>query len=134
MRLRVEGNGDAAQRGGRPGDLYIAITEKKDDVFKRQGDNIVLEWKLPFVTATLGGSVEVPTLSGKATLSIPAGTQSETLFRMAGKGLPSTHGGRGDQLVKVHIQIPEKLSKKQKDLLKEFEKEGQKGFLNRMLG
>ncbi|HLD43354.1 MAG TPA: molecular chaperone DnaJ [Candidatus Nanoarchaeia archaeon] len=134
MRLRVEGHGDAAQRGGRPGDLYIVIREKEDDSFRRQGDDIVLEWKLPFITAALGGAIDVPTLSGKASLSIPAGTQSETVFRMQGKGLPGSHGSRGDQLVKVHIQVPEKLSKRQKDLLKEFEKEGQKGFLKRMLG
>ena len=88
---------------------------------------------MPFAIAALGGEIEVPTLDGKAKLKIPAGTQNNTIFRMKGKGIPYLHGsGQGNENVEVVIEVPEKLSKKQKELLKEFEKEskGKKGFFS----
>ena len=92
-------------------------------MFERHGNNIYLEAPITFTQAALGSKIEVPTLKGKAELKIPAGTQTGTVFKMKGKGVPSLHGyGNGDQLVRVIVQTPKKLNKKQKDLLKEFEK------------
>jgi len=123
-RLRITGEGEAGERGAVPGDLYIVLHVKEHAVFRREGNDILVDAKISFVTAALGGSVEVPTLSGNATLKVPAGTQSHTVFRMRGKGIPNVEGfGKGDEHVRVIVEVPDKLSKKQKELLADFDKE-----------
>jgi len=121
--LRVAGGGEAGERGAEPGDLYIIIHVKPHKIFERHGNDIFIEIPISFSQAALGDKIEVPTLKGKAELKIPSGTQTGTMFKMKSKGIPSLHGyGAGDQLVKVKVEVPKKLSKKQKDLLKEFDK------------
>ncbi|MBT3304175.1 molecular chaperone DnaJ [Candidatus Woesearchaeota archaeon] len=122
-RLRVHGEGEAGEKGAETGDLYIFITVKEHKQFNREGYDINIEIPIRFGLATLGGEVEVPTLTGEATLKIPAGTQSETVFKMKGKGIPHLNGyGTGSENVKVTVQVPKKLNKKQKKLLEDFEK------------
>ena len=114
--------------------LYILIHIKEHEIFERHGDDLFVKVKVPFTIAALGGEIEVPTIDGKAKLKIPAGTQSNTIFRMRGKGIPYLHGhGSGDEMVEVIVEVPEKLSKRQKELLKEFEKESKKkGFFGKI--
>jgi molecular chaperone DnaJ len=120
-RLRSSGNGEAGLAGGQAGDLYIVLTVKEHELFERQGEDLFCEVPIKFTLATLGGTVEVPTLFGKATLKIPSGTQSGTTFRLRGKGMPSLRGGhQGDQLVRVHVEVPQSLTSEQKKLLEEF--------------
>jgi molecular chaperone DnaJ len=120
-RLRSAGNGEAGAAGGSAGDLYIVLTVKEHELFERQGDDLFCEIPIKFTLATLGGSIEVPTLSGKATLKIPAATQSGTTFRLRDRGMPSLRGGRhGDQLVRVHVEVPTTLGPEQRRLLEEF--------------
>jgi molecular chaperone DnaJ len=120
-RLRSAGNGEAAAAGGTAGDLYIVLTVKEHELFERQGDDLFCEIPIKFTLATLGGSIEVPTLSGKASLKIPAATQSGTTFRLRDRGLPSLRGGRhGDQLIRVHVEVPTSLTAEQRRLLDEF--------------
>ncbi|MBD3164300.1 molecular chaperone DnaJ [Candidatus Woesearchaeota archaeon] len=125
--LRITGEGEAGEAGAGTGDLYLIVHVKDHPVFDRDGDNLHVNLRVPFATAALGGEVEVPTLDGKAKLRIPAGTQPGTIFRMKGRGIPFLHGyGQGDEMVEITIKVPDKLNKKQKDLLKEFEKSGKK--------
>jgi molecular chaperone DnaJ len=120
-RLRSSGNGEAGMAGGNAGDLYIVLTVKEHELFERQGEDLFCEIPIKFTLATLGGTIEVPTLSGKASLKIPAATQSGTTFRLRGKGMPSLRGaGSGDQLVRVHVEVPTSLSSEQKRILEEF--------------
>ena len=127
LRLRIKGEGQAGEKGAPPGDLYVVLHEKRHNFFQRDGNDIYLEVPISFTKAALGGSIEVPTMEGKATLKIPPGTQTDTIFRMKGKGISNLRGyGSGNQNVKIIVEVPKKLSKKQKELLKEFEKEGKK--------
>ncbi len=120
-RLRSSGNGEAGIAGGANGDLYIVISVKEHELFERQGDDLFCEIPIKFTLATLGGSIEVPTLFGKAALKIPAATQSGTTFRLRDKGMPSLRGGRqGDQLVRVHVEVPQSLTSEQRKILEEF--------------
>jgi molecular chaperone DnaJ len=120
-RLRSSGNGEAGLAGGQPGDLYIVLSVKEHELFERQEDNLFCEIPIKFTLATLGGTIEVPTLFGKASLKIPHGTQSGTTFRLREKGMPSLRGGRqGDQLVRVHVEVPQALTAEQRKLLDEF--------------
>jgi molecular chaperone DnaJ len=120
-RLRSSGNGEAGLAGGQPGDLYIVLSVKEHELFERQGDDLFCEIPIKFTLAALGGSIEVPTLSGKAALKIPHGTQSGTTFRLRGRGMPSLRGGaQGDQLVRVQVEVPTVLSGEQRRLLEEF--------------
>jgi molecular chaperone DnaJ len=122
-RLRSSGNGEAGGAGGSPGDLYIVLAVKNHELFERQGDDLFCEIPIKFTLATLGGSIEVPTLFGKGSLKIPAATQSGTTFRLREKGMPSLRGGRqGDQLVRVHVEVPQHLTAEQRKLLEEFAK------------
>ncbi len=134
--LRIQGAGEAGDKGTSPGDLYIVMHVKPHDVFERNSNDIYIKAKLPFTTAALGGEIEVQTLKGKASLKVPACTQSNTVFRMKGLGIPDLHSHHaGDEYVEVIISVPEKLTKGQKQLLEEFEKEGgKKGFLNGVFG
>lgn len=120
--IRVTGEGEAAPYSGTSGDLYLRLRVKSSNKFERKGFDIYSRLLISFTIAALGGKVEVETVDGPVELKIPAGTQSESLFRLRGKGVPNTHrGGRGDHLVEVTIEVPTKLSKKQKKLLEEFD-------------
>jgi len=122
-RLRIQGEGEAGEKGAPQGNLYVEISINPHKIFERQDDDLYLEVPISFVQASLGSEIQVPTLDGKAKLKIPAGTQTHTLFRMRGKGMPHLHNpGHGNQIVRVIVDTPQKLSKKQKDLLKEFAK------------
>ena len=120
-RLRSAGNGEAGMAGGNAGDLYIVLTVKEHELFERQGEDLFCEIPIKFTLAALGGNVEVPTLSGRATLKIPAATPSGTTFRLRGKGIPSLRGGtQGDQLVRVQVEVPQSLTADQRRILEEF--------------
>ena len=122
-RLRISGEGEAGEKGGPSGDLYVQIRVKEHKIFKREDNDIYLEVPISFVQACLGDEVDIPTLRGKIQMKIPASTQSNTMFRIKGKGISSLRGfGKGDEFVKVVVETPKKLTKKQKDLLKEFDK------------
>ena len=124
MRLRMTGEGEAGIAGGPPGDLYVVIQVAGHPLFERDGQHIHCEVPIPFAKAVLGGEVEVPTLEGKVQLRIPEGTQSGRVFRLRGKGLPSVHGGgRGEQLVRIFVEVPTKLSPRARTLLEEFAEE-----------
>jgi len=123
-RLRVRGEGEAGVKGGPAGDLYVVIYVEDHPVFDRRGDDIYLEVPISFTQATMGDTIEVPTLKGKAKLKIPKATQTNTIFKIKDKGIKHLEvSGQGSQMVKVIIQTPDKLTKKQKELLKQFEKE-----------
>jgi molecular chaperone DnaJ len=135
MRLRLRGEGEVGLNNGPSGDLFVEIHVLEHEFFTRKSEDLHLTLPISFTQAVLGDEVDVPTINGKASLSIPAGTQSETIFRMRGKGLPEIHGGHGDQLVKVRITVPKKLSKKQKDLIKQLKEEKPtKSFLEKIFG
>jgi len=120
-RIRLSGEGEAGARGGPSGDLYVQVHVKKHNIFEREGNDLYCEVPIDFSTATLGGSIEVPTLKGKLKIKVPAGTQSGKLFRLRGKGVTAIrHGGTGDLLCQVKIETPVNLSKKQQQLLKDF--------------
>ena len=120
-RLRSTGNGEAGMAGGSAGDLYIVLSVKEHELFERQGEDLFCEIPIKFTLATLGGPIEVPTLFGKGSLKIPAGTQSGTTFRLREKGMPSLRGGKqGDQLVRVQVEVPQTLSGEQRKILEEF--------------
>lgn len=122
--LRLRGQGEAGVRGGPPGDLYVVVHVKPHKVFERHGDDILFQAPLDFTVAALGGKLRVPTLDGEAEIKIPAGTQSETVFRLRGKGIPHLRGlGRGSELVRVRIAVPTRLTGRQKRFLKELSKE-----------
>jgi molecular chaperone DnaJ len=120
-RLRVSGEGDFGGSGGPPGDLYIVLTVEEHKHFRREGLDIYCDFPIPFTIAVLGGEVEVPTLDGSSKLKIPGGTPSGRLFHLKGKGIPriGSHQ-RGDQVVSVSIEVPKKLTQRQKELLEEF--------------
>jgi len=120
-RLRSSGNGEAGLAGGQAGDLYIVISVKEHELFERHGDDLFCEIPIKFTLATLGGTIEVPTLFGKASLKLPAATQSATTFRLRGKGMPHLRGsGQGDQLVRVQVEVPASLTAEQRRVLEEF--------------
>ncbi|NLP18636.1 MAG: molecular chaperone DnaJ [Firmicutes bacterium] len=125
--IRISNEGEAGDRGGPPGDLYVYITVKPHRYFTRQGANILYEAPLTFTQAALGAEIEVPTLHGKAKLTIPQGTQPGARFRLRGKGVPHLRrGGRGDQHVRVTVQVPTRLTAKQRELLQELDETLQK--------
>lgn len=141
MQVRVSGQGEPGVNGGPPGDLYIVLRVKEHPFFDREGQDIYCEMPITFVQAALGDEIEVPTLTGRVKLKIPAGTQTGTYFRIKGKGVPSARGrAQGDQHVKVKVQTPQKLNDKQKELLREFAElsgdqipdEQSEGFFERM--
>jgi molecular chaperone DnaJ len=120
-KLRMRGEGQAGEQGGRAGDLYIVIKVKKHDLFKREGNNVICEVPINFVQATLGDEIKVPTLDGKVKFTIPKGTQPNSSFRLKGKGIPYLNRStKGDQIIKIKVIIPEKLDQEQEDLLKKF--------------
>ncbi len=120
-RMRVAGEGEAGPRGGFNGDLYVVLNVKPHKTFKRDGDDIYVELPITFPQAALGAEVEVPTIDGKEQISIPEGTQTGTIFKLRGTGVPRLQGsGRGDEHVVVNVVTPHKLSKEQRALLKKL--------------
>jgi molecular chaperone DnaJ len=120
-RIRITGNGEAGIRGGPAGDLFVYLTVAPHALFKRDGNETFVDIPLSFATAALGGRIDVPSLEGPLQLTIHAGTQSGTPFRMRGHGMPSVRGSqRGDHIVTVHVVVPAKLSKRQRELLEEY--------------
>jgi len=123
MRIRSSGNGEPGMNGGPPGDLYVEIRIKPHPVFQRDGDDLHCEIPVSFAKAALGGEVEVPTLNGKASFTLPEGTQSGKTFRLRGKGIKGVRSGyAGDLFCHVVVETPVKLTDRQKELLQEFEK------------
>ncbi|MFI5272706.1 MAG: molecular chaperone DnaJ [Ktedonobacterales bacterium] len=119
--VRVTGEGEAPARGGTPGNLFVALTVKPHEFFKRQGTDILFDLPITYADAALGAEVEVPTLDGKETLKVPSGAQSGRTFRLKNRGVPVIHSSqRGDELVTVKIVTPQSLSARQKELLREF--------------
>ena len=125
-RIRISGEGEPGERGAGNGDLYIFVNVENDKIFEREEENLFCQIPISITTAILGGEIEVPTIEGKkARLKIPAGTQSETQFRLQGKGMSILRQKRrGDMYVEANVEIPVNLTKKQKEILKEFENEG----------
>jgi len=121
-RVRLSGEGEAGAYGGPSGDLYVQISVKSHPIFQREGSDLQCEVPISFATAALGGSIEVPTLSGPVVLKIPAETQTGKLFRLRGKGIKSVRGhGVGDMLCQVMVETPVSLSKEQKELLAQWQ-------------
>lgn len=117
-RVRLSQEGEAGTHGGPTGDLYVQITLKAHDLFKREAEDLYCEVPVPFITAALGGEIEIPTLQGKVSLKIPAETQTGKLFRLRGKGVPKIRSSSiGDLLCRVIIETPVNLSQEQRDLL-----------------
>lgn len=138
-RLRLSGEGEAGERGGPPGDLYVFISVQPHEFFERRGNDLHCEVPVSFAQAALGDEIEIPTLGGTAKLKVPEGTQTGTRFRLRGHGVPDPRGyGRGDQYVSVRVVTPTRLSAKQKELLKEFARAGgedapeERGFFDRV--
>jgi molecular chaperone DnaJ len=121
VRLRVPEAGDAGAPGAPRGDLYCVVRELEHRIFQRNGADLMTEVPVAFTQMALGDKVEVPTLRGRAELTIPPGTPNGKVFRLRGQGLPVLDGnGRGDQLVRAFIEVPKKLSERQKELLREY--------------
>lgn len=141
-RLRLGGEGESGSAGGGRGDLYVRFRVLPDDRFERAGDDLYAWVEIPMTTASLGGKMTVPTLDGEEEIDIPAGTQSGEIFRLRGLGATKRSGrGRGQLVVRAHVVTPERLSKKEKELLRELaslrEEEGKggvTGVLRRVLG
>lgn len=122
--IKLSGQGELGTRGGPRGDLYIEVNIKAHSLFTREGYDVYLEMPITFAQATLGDKIQVPTLDGKVEYQVPEGTQTGTVFRLKGKGIPKLRSSvRGDQYVKVTVEIPKKLNDKQKELVREFAKE-----------
>lgn len=120
--ISLRGEGNAGLRGGQPGDVIVIIEVEPHEVFTRNNDDVVLDLLISYPQAALGSEIEVPTLGGRAKLKIDPGTQSGRILRMRDKGIPHLNSyGRGDQLVRVNVWVPTKLSSKEKSLLKELD-------------
>jgi molecular chaperone DnaJ len=140
-KMRLRGNGEGGRKGGPAGDLYVIIHVEPHEFFQRQGDLIYCRFPLTMDQAALGCKPEVPTIHGKKKLTIPKGTQSGETFSLKNEGVPHLRGSRrGDMIVEVQVMTPTKLTKKQKELLKEFaklerkkEKSNEESFLDKLL-
>ncbi|MGZ3689234.1 MAG: molecular chaperone DnaJ, partial [Bdellovibrionota bacterium] len=121
QRLKLTGEGEAGERGGSAGDLYVVINILAHDFFTRDEFDVICEVPITFTQAALGDEIEVPTLEGKVKIKVPSGTQSHKILRLKGKGLARLGAyGRGDQLVRIVVEVPSKLNSEQRDLLKKF--------------
>jgi molecular chaperone DnaJ len=126
-RIRLSGEGETGRNGGSPGDLYVEVRVKDHPIFERDGSHLSCEVPVSFATATLGGSIEVPTLGGNATIKVPAETQSGRVFRLREKGIRPVRGGpQGDLFCRIVVETPVHLNREQKDLLRKFEESMQK--------
>ncbi|MCL2810537.1 MAG: molecular chaperone DnaJ [Clostridia bacterium] len=138
--MTMSEQGEPGLRGGPPGDLYVYISVRPHKLFKRDGYNLRCEIPISFSQASLGAEIDVPTLDGAVKLTVPEGTQNDAVLRLRGQGIPVLRGsGKGDMFVKVRVEIPKRLTDKQKDLLRQFEDsltgkeyEGRKSFLERL--
>ncbi|MFA5074234.1 MAG: molecular chaperone DnaJ [Nitrospirota bacterium] len=120
--IRLTGEGALGTFGGPPGDLYVYISVDEHPIFRREDQDIVCDIPITFVQAALGSEIEVPTLTGNAKLKIPSGTQPNHVFRIRGKGFPYLRGsGTGDQLCRITIEVPSRITPRQKELLQEFD-------------
>jgi len=127
-RIRLSGEGEPGERGGSPGDLYVQVLVKEHPIFTREDNHLFCEVPIGFVTAALGGELQVPTLNGKVMLKIPAGTQTGKMFRMRNKGVKPVRGGViGDLICRVVVETPVNLTERQKELLRELDKAVQAG-------
>ena len=137
-RIRLSGSGEAGLRNGPDGDLYVYLSVRKHDVYKRDGLNIYAEVPISFPTAALGAEIRVDALDGEHNLHVPAGTQTGTLFRLRGHGMPAVRGGtRGDHVVTVRVAVPTKLGKRERELLEEYQRanadeDGDRSFFDRV--
>ena len=138
--IPLRGEGNHGERGGPAGDLYVYINVQPHEIFDRDGNDVWCEIPISFAKATLGGSIEVPTIEGKVKYEVPEGTQTGTVFRLKNKGIKNLRGaGKGDQYVRVKIEVPKKLSDKQRNILEQFANEmgekvdnDKKGFFGKM--
>jgi molecular chaperone DnaJ len=131
-RIKLAGRGEPGPAGGQPGDLYVRVRVAQHAVFGRRGDNLTVELPVSYPEAALGANVEVPTLNGPVTLKVPAGTPNGKTFRVRGKGAPRK-GGHGDLMVTVNVDVPEKISREEKQLLKQLQ-DAQKDSPRKRLG
>lgn len=126
QRLKLRGEGDSGSHGGPSGDLFVVINIQEHSLFRREGNDCVLELPINFTDAILGAQIEIPTLTGKAALKIPAGTHTGQMFRLKGKGFPKVGGfGAGDMIVKVLVDTPLEITSEQRELIEK---------LNRLIG
>jgi len=124
-RIRLRGKGEAGFGGAPAGDLYVVSRVEDSKVYERRGDDLVVNVPVHYSTAALGGSVEVPTPDGTVSLKVPSGTEDGKLLRIKGRGVPHVKGGgRGDLLARIRIEVPKKMSKKQREALEELQKAG----------
>ena len=138
--FQLRGQGDSGLNGGPAGDVNVTVTVRPDPMYERNGFDIWCEIPITFLQATLGDEITVPTLEGKVKYTVPEGTQPGTVFRLRGRGVPYVNGrGKGDQFVRMIVEVPTGLSGKQKDALREFEKtlgaknyEKRKSFFDRI--
>ncbi len=138
--VSLRGEGEPGSKGGLAGDLFISIRVRPHPLFQRQGTDVICEIPITFVQAALGAEIDVPTLDGKVKHVVPEGTQTGSVFRIKGKGIPYIRGnGRGDQYLRVNVEVPQKLNEKQKEILREFAElsgdevhEQRKGFFEKM--
>src|SRR4051812_5284865 len=131
-RIKLAGRGEAPRAGGQPGDLYVVVRVQQHRMFGRKGNDLTVDLPVSFPEAALGANVQVPTLNGPVTLKVPSGTPSGKTFRVRGKGAPARNG-QGDLLVTVRVDVPKKLSREQKDLLRQLQ-EGERESPRRSLG
>jgi molecular chaperone DnaJ len=124
-RIRLAGRGEPGPAGGKAGDLFVRVNVQGHDLFGRKGDNLTLTLPVSFPEAALGAHVQVPTLNGPVTLKVPSGTPNGKTFRIRGKGAPKSKGGHGDLLVTTQVDVPARLSRSQKDLLRQLQEEQQ---------
>lgn len=136
FQMRISGAGEAGMRGGPSGDLYVVIHVRPHRYFKRQDYDIYIEVPINIAQASLGTELEVPTIDGKVKLTIPPGTQPKTSFRLRDDGVPRLHGvGRGDQYVLVNVEVPKRLTSKQKELIRQLDEtleDTPKGFFQKI--
>lgn len=138
--ISLRGEGEPGLRGGSPGDLFVTIHIRPHPIFKREGYDVVCDIPISFAQAALGAEIEIPTIDGKMTYTIPEGTQTNTVFKIRGKGIKHLRSStRGDQYIRVNVEVPVKLSQRQKELLRQFAEvsgdeglEQKKGFFNKM--
>ncbi len=129
----VRGSGDDGTNGGPAGDLNVSVSVKEDPIFKRDGFDVWVDIPITYVQAVLGSEITVPTIDGKVSYTVPEGTQSGTTFRLRKRGINYINGrGRGDQYVRVNVEVPTNLNNKQKDMLRDFENTtGDKNYAKR---
>ena len=123
MQVRLTGEGEPSHYGGSPGDCYCFIHVREHSLFEREGKHLLLEMPVTYTQMTLGATIDVPTLEEAAELHIPAGTQTATVFRMSGLGLPDPRGGsEGDLIIRTNVEVPKKIDKREEELLRELAK------------